>query len=169
MSNPTKLICNNSLWWTVDSKTPTYHEGRSHDFSKGGHRRDTIQGSPTIYGLYRCCPSCMSGLSRIIAAWRSILTKDKSRWRKYFTKKSNFKKVDFSTMAFTAKMLSWRFRHLNIVGCFLKRRPTSRLPITRTFKRNRKKFELLGVRVIGSLKQITGSEEISKWMGRECN
>ena len=27
-------------------------------------------------------------------------------------------------MAFTAKMLSWRFRHLNIVGCLLKRRPT---------------------------------------------
>ena len=27
-------------------------------------------------------------------------------------------------MAFTAKMLSWRFRHLNIVGCSVKRRPT---------------------------------------------
>ena len=27
-------------------------------------------------------------------------------------------------MAFTDKILSWRFRHLNIVGCFLKRRPT---------------------------------------------
>ena len=27
-------------------------------------------------------------------------------------------------MAFTATILSWRFRHLNIVGCFLKRRPT---------------------------------------------
>ena len=26
-------------------------------------------------------------------------------------------------MAFTAKILSWRFRHLNIVGCLLKRRP----------------------------------------------
>ena len=24
----------------------------------------------------------------------------------------------------TAKILSWRFRHVNIVGCFLKRRPT---------------------------------------------
>ena len=29
-------------------------------------------------------------------------------------------------MAFTAKILSWRFRHLNIVGCLLKRRPTKR-------------------------------------------
>ena len=27
-------------------------------------------------------------------------------------------------MAFTAKILSRRFRHLNIVGCLLKRRPT---------------------------------------------
>ena len=27
-------------------------------------------------------------------------------------------------MAFTAKILSWRFRHLNIVGCLIKRRPT---------------------------------------------
>ena len=26
-------------------------------------------------------------------------------------------------MAFTAKILLWRFRHLNIVGCLLKRRP----------------------------------------------
>ena len=26
-------------------------------------------------------------------------------------------------MAFTAKMLSWSFRHLNFVGCLLKRRP----------------------------------------------
>ena len=27
-------------------------------------------------------------------------------------------------MAFTDNILSWRFRHLNIVGCLLKRRPT---------------------------------------------
>ena len=27
-------------------------------------------------------------------------------------------------MAFTARILSWRFRHLNIVGCLRKRRPT---------------------------------------------
>ena len=27
-------------------------------------------------------------------------------------------------MAFTAKILSWRFRHLNIVGFLLERRPT---------------------------------------------
>ena len=56
------------------------------NFSKGGHSRDTIRGSPTIYGLYRCSPSCISGLSRIIAEWRPILTKDKSRWRNTFQK-----------------------------------------------------------------------------------
>ena len=27
-------------------------------------------------------------------------------------------------MAFTAKILSWRFHQLNIVGCLVKRRPT---------------------------------------------
>ena len=44
---------------------------------------------------------------------------------KILFKKTNFKKVGFSTMAsFMAKILSWRFRQLNIVGCLLKRRPT---------------------------------------------
>ena len=43
---------------------------------------------------------------------------------KILYKKTNFKKVGFSTMPFTAKILSWRFRHLNIVGCLLKRRPS---------------------------------------------
>ena len=28
-------------------------------------------------------------------------------------------------MSFTAKILSWRFHYLNILGCLLKRRPTS--------------------------------------------
>ena len=35
----------------------------------------------------------------------------------------------------------------------------SRLPITRTFKGNRKRFELSGVRVIESSKKIAGSKE----------
>ena len=34
----------------------------------------------------------------------------------------------------------------------------SRLPITRTFKGNRKKFKLSGVRVIGSSMKIAGSK-----------
>ena len=45
-----------------------------------------------------------------------------------------------------------------------KKEEYSRLPITRTFKGNRKK-----VKVMGSLKQITGSKKISKWMGRKGN
>ena len=40
--------------------------------------------------------------------------------------------------------------------------------MTRTFKGNREKFELSGVRVIASLKKITGSKEISKWMGEKA-
>ena len=43
---------------------------------------------------------------------------------KILYKKTNFRKVGFSTMAFTANILSWRFCHLNIVGCLLKRIPT---------------------------------------------
>ena len=115
-------------WQMILSRTYWTHfavtegSGVARIFQRGVTDRDTIRGSPTIYGLYRCSPSCISGLSGIIAAWRPILTKDKSHWRKYFTKKQI--KVGFSTMAFTAKILSWRFRHLNIVGCLLKRRPT---------------------------------------------
>ena len=52
--------------------------GGSQDFSKGGSLSEAT---------HRCSPSYISGLSRIIVAWRPILTKDKSRWQKYFTKK----------------------------------------------------------------------------------
>ena len=111
---------------TVKSTQNTVHPSRgvARIFQRGGHSRDTIRGSPTMYGLYRCSPSCISGLSRIIVAWRPILTKDNEPLTKILYKKTKFKKVGFSTMAFTAKILSWRFRHLNIVGCLLKRRPT---------------------------------------------
>ena len=51
------------------------------------------------------------------------MTKDELLTKMLY-RKTNFKKVGFSTMAFTAKMLSWSFRHLNVVGCLLKRRPT---------------------------------------------
>ena len=50
-------------------------QGRSQDFSKGASQRLLTR------------LSC-----RIIAVWRPILTKDRSRWRKYFTKKKIFKK-----------------------------------------------------------------------------
>ena len=39
----------------------------------------------------------------------------------------------------------------------------SRLPITQTFKGNQKKFELSGVRVIGSSKKIAKSKEKSNF------
>ena len=57
---------------SLSFRSLTTVKGRSQDFSKGGGgrgpSRDTIQGSPTIYGLYRCSPSCISGLSRITVA-----------------------------------------------------------------------------------------------------
>ena len=40
----------------------------------------------------------------------------------------------------------------------------SRLPVTRTFKKNRKRFELAGVRVIGSSKQLTGNKKMGLGM-----
>ena len=45
------------------------NQGRSQDFSKGVTDRDTIRGSPTIYGLYRCSPSCISGLSHVLSRY----------------------------------------------------------------------------------------------------
>ena len=72
--------------------------------------------------LYRCSPSCISGLNRIIAAWRPILTKDESRWRKYFTKKQILKK-----WAFQQWLLQPRYCHgvcATWIGCLLKRRPS---------------------------------------------
>ena len=104
-------------------------QGRSQDFSKGesqsyvkqGHHPGIADYTYPIYGLYRRSPSCISGLSRIIAAWRPILTKDKNRWRKYFTKKQILNKWAFQQWLLRPR---WRFRHLHIVGCLLKRRPT---------------------------------------------
>ena len=37
-------------------------------YVKQGHHPGITRGSPTIFGLYRCSPSCISGLSHIIAA-----------------------------------------------------------------------------------------------------
>ena len=82
-------------FWIKELDKFTLFRGVARIFQRGGHSRDAIQGSPTIYGLYRCSPSCISGLSHIIAAWRPVLTKDKSRWRKYFPKKQILKKWAF--------------------------------------------------------------------------
>ena len=60
-----------------------------------GHRGYSPDCHVDLHGLYRGSPLCISGLSRIIAAWMPILTKDKSRCRKYFTKKQILKKWAF--------------------------------------------------------------------------
>ena len=81
------------IWQVIgDQSWRGLHNLSSMKIEIGGVTEATHQ---TIYGLYRCSPSCISGLSRIIAAWRPILTKDKSRWRKYFTKKQILKKCAF--------------------------------------------------------------------------
>ena len=55
---------------------------------------------------------------------KALINLRQERLTKILYKKTNFKKVGFSTIAFMAKILSRRFRHLNIVGCLLKRRST---------------------------------------------
>ena len=50
------------------SFSPFLFRGVAKIFQRGDHSRDTFRGSSTIYDLYRCSPSCISGLSRIIAA-----------------------------------------------------------------------------------------------------
>ena len=75
----------------------TFVQGRSQDFSKrgsqrlltrspSGDRRLYLWFIPLLSLVYQRAQSRSRLLSRIIAAWRPILTKDKSRWRKYFTK-----------------------------------------------------------------------------------
>ena len=60
-----------------------------------GHRGYSPDCHVDLHGLYHCSPLCISGLSCIIAAWMPILTKDKSRCWKYFTKKQMLKKWAF--------------------------------------------------------------------------
>ena len=93
--------------WTV--VTHKRFRGVARIFQRVGHRGYSPDCHVDLHGLI-----CTIAVWR--PRWRPILTEDKSRWRKYFTKKQIFKKVGFSTMAFAAKLLSWRFRHLNIVG-----------------------------------------------------
>ena len=97
---------------------------RSQDFSKGGSQQghhpgiaDYIWFIPLLSFVYQRARLYYRGMKAHISQRQEPLTK-------ILYKKTNFKKVVFSTMAFTAKILSWRFRHSNIVGCFIKRRPT---------------------------------------------
>ena len=96
-------------------------------FQRGGPRgyspdhqpgiADYIWFIPLLSLVYQRAKSYYRGMKAHINLRQEPLTK-------ILYKKTNFKKVGFSTMAFTAKILSWRFRHLNIVGCLLKRSPT---------------------------------------------
>ena len=60
-------------------------------------------------------------------------------------------------MAFTAKILAWRFRHLNIVGCLLKRRPTKgghghpRTPLATPLPQNSGYFRVLSLKKVFNL------------------
>ena len=103
--------------------SPFLHEddgitrGVARIFQRGGHRRyspDYIWFIPLLSLVYQRAQSYYRGMKAHINWRQEPLTK-------ILYKKTNFKKVGFSTMAFTAKIL---FRHLNIVGCLLKRRPT---------------------------------------------
>ena len=64
---------------------------------------------PLLSLVYQRAQSYYRGMKAHINKRQEPLTKK-------LYKKTNLKKVGFSTMAFTAKILSWRFRHLNIVG-----------------------------------------------------
>ena len=111
------------IWQVIgDQSWRGLHNLSSMKIEIGGVTEATHQ---TIYGLYLCSPLCISGLSRIIAAWRPILTKDKSRWRKYFTKKKkNYKSVLFNNGFYGQDIVMAFSPPLDILGCLLKRRPT---------------------------------------------
>ena len=58
---------------------------------------------------------------------------------------------------------SWQVYKQSLVAMY------SRLPITRIFKGNRKKFELSGVRVIGSSKKIAESKVKNRFYCTKCH
>ena len=100
------------------------YRGVARIFQRGGHRQghhpgiaDYIWFTPLLSLVYQRAQSYYRGMNAHINLRQEPLSK-------ILYKKTNFKKVGFSTMPFTAKILSWRFRHLNIVGCLRKRRPT---------------------------------------------
>ena len=84
---------------TVKSTQNTVHPSRgvARIFQRGGVTAGTPSGDRRLYKVYTTAlPRVSAGsVVLIIAAWRPILTKDKSRWRKYFTKKQILKKWAF--------------------------------------------------------------------------
>ena len=121
-----KIVCLSLRFSFVGGRVRLHVRGVAMIFQRGegGHRQghhpgiaDCIWFIPLLSLVYQRAQSYYRGMKAHINLREEPLTK-------ILYKKINFKKVGFSTMASTAKILSWRFRHLNIVGCLLKRRPT---------------------------------------------
>ena len=99
-------------------------QGRSQDFSKEGSQTGTPFGDRRPYMVYTAALPRVSAGSVVLSRYEGPYQLKTRAVDENTLQKKHFKKVGFSTMAFTAKILSWRFRHQNIVGCLLKRRPT---------------------------------------------
>ena len=107
-------------WWWWSITVSVAYRGVARIFQRGGHRGYSLEHHPGIADYIWFIPLLSLVYQQAQSYYRGMKALDNSRWRKHFTKQ-----VGFSTMAFTAKILSWCFRHLNIVGsCLLKRRPT---------------------------------------------
>ena len=83
------------------------YRGVARIFQRGGHRGYSPDHHPWITDYIWLIPLLSLVYQRAQSYYRGMKAKQ----------------VSFSTMAFNAKILSWRFRHLNIVGCLLQRRP----------------------------------------------
>ena len=77
------IATNNKELTGKSSLTSFCAQGRSQDFSNGGSQRlltRSPSGDHRLNMVYTAAfPTCISGLSRIIAASRPLLIKDKSR------------------------------------------------------------------------------------------
>ena len=95
-----------------------FFKGVARTFQRGGHRGYSPDCHVDIHAVH-------VWLNVTVLGWAVRVQWAGQAYKIYSSpKKTNFKEVSFSTMAFTAKTLSWRFRHLNITGCLLKRGPT---------------------------------------------
>ena len=87
-----------------------------------------------------------------VSIWTCIFATD---WIREMISKNIFRALPWKIWNHTNRSKRHWISEGNDIQCINK---YSRLPITRTFKGNRRKFELSGVRVIGSSKKIAGSK-----------
>ena len=88
-----------------------FFKGVARTFQRGGHRGYSPDCHVDIHAVH-------VWLNVTVLGWAVRVQWAGQAYKIYSSpKKTNFKEVSFSTMAFTAKTLSWRFRHLNIAGC----------------------------------------------------